>query len=320
MAENTDAGKLLAQLVMINDQRLSGEISDNLLEEAPVLAQLRTIPASNGKDHKWLNYATAPPAGFREINNGLVQGQSVDSLVEMSCKIVDSSYYLDTRAVANYTLGDLIARENARHIRTAFAVVERQIFTGTATDGTGGGSGSDLGFSGIVDDTANRLDTLSHAMVIGAGGTTADTQSSVYLINDSMDGACLVMGNDGNISVSPAFMTRVAGGTGHFMAWGVDISSYFGWQWGGTYSVSRIANVETGGAVLNDDLLAQAINLHPANRRPTMICMNRDAERQLRESRTATNPTGAPAPFAESAFGIQIIVTDSIPGDEAVVA
>ena len=46
---------------------------------------------------------------------------------------------MDTRAVANYTQGDLIARENARHLRSSFAKLEQQIFAGTATNGTGGG-------------------------------------------------------------------------------------------------------------------------------------------------------------------------------------
>ena len=321
MADNTDAGKSLAELVIINDQRLSGEVADNLLEEAPVLARLRGIPASNGTDHHWLQYNNAPPVGFRGLNDGIVQGQSKDLAITTNCKIMDGSYYLDTRAVANYTLGDLIARENARHLRSALAAVERQIFAGTETNGTGAAAGSDLGFEGIVDSTVGvtRLNAVASGMVILAGGTTADVQSSVYLINDSMDSAGVIMGNDGNITVSPAFQTRIAGTTGHFNAWAVDIASYYAWQWGGTYSVSRIANVETGASLLNDDLIAQAISMHPANRKPTLICMNRDAERQLRESRTATNATGAPAPFAESAFGIPVVVTDQIGGDEAVV-
>ena len=320
MPDNADAGKSLAELVKINDQRLSGEVADNLTEEAPFIARVRSIPASNGTDHHWLQYNTAPPVGFRDLNDGIVQGQSQDNFITTNCRIADGSYYLDMRAVANYTLGDLIARENARHLRSTLAVVEAQIFTGSATNGTGGGSGTDLGFEGIVDSSASRLHALSHPMVISAGGAGVGVQSSVYLVNDSMDSAALVIGNDGNITVSPAFQARIAGTTGHFNAWAVDIASYYAWQWGGNFSVSRIANVETGGSLLNDDLIAQAISLHPANRKPTLIAMNRDAERQLRESRTATNATGAPAPFASEAFGIPIVVTDQIPGDETVVA
>ena len=318
MPDNADTGKTLAELVKINDQRLSGEVADNLTEEAPFLGVVRSIPASNGTDHHWLQYNTAPPVGFRDLNDGIVQGQSEDLFITTNCRIADGSYYLDMRAVANYVLGDLIARENARHLRSVLAAVERQVFVGTPANGTGGTGGNTLGFEGIV--SSGRLDGLSGQPVISAGGSTADSQSSVFLVNDTMDSAALVIGNDGNITVSPAFQSRIAGTTGHFNAWAVDIASYYAWQWGGNFSVSRIANVETGGSLLNDDLIARAINLHPANRRPTIIAMNRDAERQLRESRTATNATGAPAPFATEAFGIPIVVTDQIPGDEAVVS
>ena len=315
-------GKSLAQLVLINDQRLSPTVTDNLLESAPVVSMLAAQAASNGTDHKYLAYTTAPPVGFRLLNNGLAQGQSVDALVELSCVILDGSYALDTRAVANYTQGDLIQRENERHLRTLFSKMERQIFAGNAADDTGSSYADTAGFIGLVDNSANRLDTLSHAMVIGAGGTTADVQTSVYLLRSGEGDCSTVLGNDGNIMVAPPVRQQIAGDVtdSRFTAWTVEINTYAGFQWGGAYSASRIANVETGASVLNDDLIAQAISLHPADRKPNMICMNRDAERQLRQSRTATNATGAPAPFVESAFGIPVIVTDQISGDEAVVS
>lgn len=159
-------------------------------------------------------------------------------------------------------------------------------------------------------------------MVIDAGGSTADVQSSVYLVRSGEDDCAVVMGNDGNVTVAPPVRQMIPGDTAssRFTAWTMEINSYVGFQWGGAFSASRIANVETGASVLNDDLIAKAINLHPAGRKPNLICMNRDGERQLRESRTATNQTGAPAPFVENAFGIPVVVTDQISGDEAVVA
>ncbi|MBA7711875.1 hypothetical protein ES703_120842 [subsurface metagenome] len=38
---------------------------------------------------------------------------------------------------------------------------------------------------------------------------------------------------------------------------------------------------------------------------------------QLQDSRTATNPTGAPAPFPESAFNVPIFDTTAITNTEA---
>ena len=316
-------GKTIGELVKINDKNLSGGVADNLLEEAPALAVLAAIPASYGTNHKWLQYTGAPPVAFRDLNSGIAQGQSTDTEQDTPCRIIDGSYVLDTRAVANYTQGDLIARENARHLRTVMATVEKQIFAGTTTNGTGSSFASAGGFEGIVDSSKSRLHALAQPNVISAGGSTADVQSSVYLVRsiDPLTDAAIVMGNDGMVTVAPAVRQQItAASTGRLTVWSIEINSYFAWQWGGLYSVSRIANVETGGSLLTDDLIAKAINLHPANRKPNYIFMNRDSERQLRESRTATNATGAPAPFATEAFGTPIVVTDQISGDEAVVA
>jgi len=45
--------------------------------------------------------------------------------------------------------------------------------------------------------------------------------------------------------------------------------------------------------------------------------MNRRSLKQLQVSRTATNATGAPAPFPQESFGVPIIVTDAILSTEA---
>lgn len=318
MAELSDTGKTLAQLVTINNKNLSATIADNLLEAAPAIAAMASVPASNGTDHQWLTYDTAPPGGFRILNDGVVQGQSVDANVTVNCKIVDYSYFLDTRAVANYTQGDLIARENARHLRSAFAKVEQQVFAAP------GSSFLDAaGFAGIVG--TGRLDALSNAMVVNATGSAAGAVTSVYLLHDDpMAGCALVMGSDGNIVVSPAVRQMINGDTAgtRLSVWSIEIASYFAFQWGGNFNSSRICNIDpTGGTgnTLSDDMIADAISRHPSDRKPRMIVMNRDCERQLRQNRTATNGTGAPAPFAESAFGIPIVVTDQIGNDETVV-
>ncbi len=60
--------------------------------------------------------------------------------------------------------------------------------------------------------------------------------------------------------------------------------------------------------------------LFPAGKAPSYIVMNRTSLKQLQQSRTATNATGAPAPFPSEAFGVPIIVTDSIVSTEAIVA
>jgi hypothetical protein len=47
--------------------------------------------------------------------------------------------------------------------------------------------------------------------------------------------------------------------------------------------------------------------------------MNRKALRLLRQSRTAVNPSGQPAPMPTNLDGIPIIVTDAVRSDEPVI-
>jgi hypothetical protein len=50
-----------------------------------------------------------------------------------------------------------------------------------------------------------------------------------------------------------------------------------------------------------------------------MIVAGRAQQHRLQESRTATNPTGAPAPFPESAFGIPIVTVESLAQNETAI-
>ena len=96
------------------------------------------------------------------------------------------------------------------------------------------------------------------------------------------------------------------------------IGGYVGLKRGHDNSIARIANLEdddTNG--LDDATLATALALFPIGYRPNIIAMNREQHSRLQRSRTATNPTGTPAPFPTEAFGIPIVVTDGITHTES---
>ena len=97
-------------------------------------------------------------------------------------------------------------------------------------------------------------------------------------------------------------------------------SMYIGFQMGGKYSAGRIANINaaTDSKPLTDDLISELLSVFPAGMGPNMLVMNRTRLKDLQQSRTATNPTGAPAPFPDSSFGVPIVVTDAIIDTEAV--
>ena len=297
----------VSELVKINDQNVADvEISD-LLRDAPVLAAMPAVEASNGTLHKYNKLTAEPAVGFRSLNDGRDHDHTVRTTVTETLQILDASFDMDA-AIYNAEVASAEARS---HLQSAFAKAERQIFYGTSSNG------DSSGFNGLFNSA--DLNGLADDMVIDGGGSSVGAQSSVYLLRATPDatGICSVFGNNGNIDIGGAYQSMIEGTSGRYDAWVVPIVSYMALQLGSKYSAARIANVESA---LDDDKIYQALSLFPASLQPTHICMNRSALKLLRESRTATNATGAPAPRPSEVEGIPIIVSDQIVQTEAVVA
>lgn len=311
-----DTFETLADIALINDQNLADVMITDLLDDAPLLARLAAVVASNGDKHKYEKEVGAPVVGFRDVNAGIEHSVSADEIVTIALKVLDASTRTD-KAIADVWKGGPIAfvsRKNRRALKAAFAEAEKQIIYGT-------GNKAD-GFVGLAD--ADTLDATGDSMVINAGGTTVDTASSVYLIRTNSDGTdCnLVTGNEGNISIGEIMEQEVQDATGkHYHAYVTAIMAWLGLQIGSIHSVARIVNLtEDADKGLTDDLVYDAFSVFPSSRQPNLIVGNRRSLKQLRKSRTATNKTGAPAPLPTEVEGVPIISTDSIANDEALVA
>jgi hypothetical protein len=316
MAESYDT---LAGLVQFNDKNLADLDISDLLDDAPLLRVLFAQPASNGTQHKYLKQTTASSAAFRAALAGLTKTHSADTLVTDTLAILDGSFDTDVALADAYKGGRdaWLELELVRTMKQVFAVAEAQVIYGVGNDASG--------FPGLQDNA--QLDALADEMVIGAGGTGVATQTSVMLLRTGRDDVSFIMGNDGNIVVDdePTIIQKVVNpGTDNktYPALYVSVTGYSGFQIGGARSAARIANVEmadlTATDVLTDDLIYAGISLFPAAKQPNLIAMNRNALRLLRQSRTAVNATGAPAPRPTEVDGIPIIVTDQISSTEAV--
>lgn len=300
----------LSELLKINDQNVADidGISD-LLQDAPLLQTLVAEFASNGTQHKYLKETSAPVVGFRSINDGRDHGHSNDTKVSVDLALLDCSYHVDSAFADEYRFGKeaWIARESQRALQAGFFKAEQQLIYGTGA--------SAAGFTGLAD--ASTIDALADGMVVDGGG--AANLSSVYLVRsvDALTDVTLITGNDGNISVGASYEQMMAGSsTGMFNAYVTPVQAYLGLQIGSIYSVGRIANLDNGANGLTDDKISDALSNFPAARPATHLVMNRRSLQQLQASRTATNPTGAPAPFPQSAFGVDIVVTDAITDSE----
>ena len=310
-----DAFLTLSDLTTINDANLADRDISDLLDDAPLLARLAAdvVP---GTDHKYVKETSAPVVGFRAVNDGLENTKSADTLVTINLKILDASFAID-KALADAYIGGpeaYIGREAARHLKSAFFHAEKQILSGTGNEADG--------FNGLPDD--GNLNAVAADMVVNGGGTTDSTASSVWAIRSAgdMNDCVAIAGDNGKIDIGDSVVQRLAGSsTGSYPAYYTPIQGWLGLQIGGKYSVGRLANVtEDSGKTLSDSMLADLLSVFPAGRGPNYLVMSRRSLKQLQQSRTATNATGAPAPFPSEAFGVPIIVSDGVSDVETLVS
>ena len=303
------------------------EVSD-LLMASPFIGALPMEPSSNGTTHKYVKETGAPVVGFRAPNAGRDMDSSDDTAVTVTLKVLDWSFLVDIAVANAWRKGKehYLAREAKRHLKAALFAFEKQVINGIigASD-SAAASGSAAGFAGFRD--AATVDAVADTMVVNAGGTTADTATSVWAVRIAEDGVCGVYKGDGpsfEMEPTTTIQSVVNPGTDNktFPAYYTPASAWLGLQVGSAYDIGRIVNVTQAEAAarLTDDWIALLLEKFPVGFGPTHLLMSRRSRRQLQDSRTATTTNGAPAPFPEESFGIPIVVTDAIGNTEELVA
>ena len=305
----------LAGVINFNDNNVDPAQVSDLLQDTPLLSALNAKAASNGTQHKYLKETVASSAAFRAVNAGLTKTYSQDELITATLQVIDAGFDFDKALLMGSVREDILAKELGRALRGAFVGMEKQVVYGTSA------LGDSAGFTGLVNSTA--LDAIADSMVIAAttAGSSADAQTSVYLIRSGDDDVSVILGENGQVEIGDPYEFKkvVNPGTDNkeYDAVGVSVLGYGGLQIGSTYSAARICNIETA---LTDDDIYNALALFPAGRQPNAIAMNRTALKFLRDSRTATNQTGTPAPRPTEVEGIPIVVSDQIVDTEPVVS
>jgi len=298
-----------AQLIQFNESDLEFDVSD-VLNDAPVLAALSAFSVP-GTQLKYMKKTADPSVGFRALNDGVDNDVATYSQVSVDLAIADASFNIDIAAAEGYRLGAaaFIALQMRNHMQAMMAKIEDELINGD--------NGSN-GFASLSDE----LDAVADTTVISAGGTTADTGSSVYLIRSGFNDTQVAWGNEGVIEAKDTTIVRTSGSSaGTYPSYYTAVTGYCGLIYGSSYSAGRIANItEDSGKGLTDALIAEALSKFPAGRGPNILAMNRRSLFQLQNSRTATNATGAPAPYPAEAFGVPIIVTDQISSTEALIS
>lgn len=272
-----------------------------------VLGAARTI---KGINYKTLVRTGLPTFAFRGANEGTASQKATHENRLVETFIANPRWEADKAVADRYEDGAAayIALEAAAAMEAALQGICKQFYYGTTS-----GVGDAKGHPGLVQsyDATN--------MVIDAGGTTASTGSSVWAVKFGPRDVTWVWGNDGQLTPSDVSEQRILDGSSNpFTAYVQEILAYPGLQVGSLRSIGRVKKLtEDSGKGLTDGVLAKLIEKFEVGVIPDMLLLTRRSLRQLRDSRTATNPTGAPAPFPTEAFGIPIQITDAILNTES---
>ena len=292
------------------------ELSE-IRDAAPLMAALPAQASSDGTTHKYSVDTARPVVGFRAENAGRDFDHSTQAITTVTLKILDFSWAVDKAVADAWRQGGssaYIAREGLQHIKAAMYKLEQQYIYGSSA------LGDSDGFTGLVN--SGNLDAIADDMVVSAGGTTADEQTSVYFLRVSDRECSMVMRGDGVVLGDTVVQNMLDGSSKNFPSYYTPATTWVAGQIGSKYSAARLCNLHASdsGASLTDADIYSVLAKFPAGLGPNLIVMNKDAQEQLRASRTATNNTGAPAPIPDSTAGIAILTTDAVLNTEPVVS
>ncbi len=299
----------MAQLTTLDVAKLDTGADYPLIEEAFTLApELRIIPADTiaGTSIPLTVRTGLPTVGFRGMNSGVdpvkstyetrvFQTFNLDALMQMDEKLFtgakDKARVLDSEAVGV--------------LEAAAKTVGSQFYYGDI---------SGNGFPGLIAQAANDA-----AHVVDKTGSSA--KSSVWLVEIGREKLEFIWGNNQVIALDEWRKATISDATGKKLpgleAW---MKGSIGLRLANKNAAFRLKNIGTASSkTLTDADLYALIKLARtagANLKNCVFLMSPRSQEQLRASRTATSPTGAPAPTPSELEGIKIQDTSSISDDE----
>lgn len=259
-----------------------------------------------GLSYKTLVRTGLPTVGFRSANAGYASSKGVYENRTYECYLFNPRWECDKAVAMAHEDGmeAFVALEASGIMEAAFQELGSQFYYGTSNDS--------LGFPGLLAayDSTN--------MVVDAGGTADNVSTSVWAVKFGPRDVQWIYGQDGNLSLSDLIEARLTDGSSNpYTGLVQEILMHVGLQVGSTRSIARIKKLTTdSGKGVTDARIASCLALFQTGVKPDVLFMNRRSLEQLRASRTATNATGAPAPMPAEAFGVPILVTDSITSTE----
>ena len=297
---------------LLDIAKLDAGIGYPLIEEAVKLApELMVVPADTilGTTMELTVRTGLPSVRFRNANEGVPRSKSSYETRTFQTHILDHQVAVDEQIVSGARdKGRLLENHVSRVMEATMQYIGSQFYYGTGNDAKG--------FPGLLAQCKSDA-----AHTVDAGGGTAKT--SVWFLRLGRECVEFLFGNGQTIRINETWeLETVYDDNGNpYKAYTNWMKGRIGMRLANKNCAVRIKNVEETGAnkkTLNDSLLYAAYEKFTEfGFEPTHIFMNGRSREQLRNSRTATNANGTPAPLPTEWEGIPIIRTASIANDEA---
>lgn len=249
---------------------------------------------------------------FRDANNGTDPIKPTYENRVVECKICTPRMEVDQAVAGAYDQGPqaFLAMQAKAALAGELQGICKQFYYGAGNNASG--------FPGLIQyyDATNK--------VVDAGGSTADTGSSIWLVKFGEGGMVWRWGQNGEFKIKPWREESITGTNGKKLdGWVSGMLAYPALQMTTQLNVVRIKKLTAdSGKGATDALINTALTKFQNGQSPDVIFMNLRSLGQLQASRTATSPTGSPAPFPTSFQGvagqnIPIAVTDAISSTES---
>ena len=297
---------------LLDIAKLDAGIGYPLIEEAIKLApELMVVPADTilGTTMELTVRSGLPSVRFRNANEGVPRSKSTYETRTFQTHILDHQVAVDEQIVNGARdKGRLLENHASGAMEAAMQYIGSQFYYGTGND--------TKGFPGLLAQCKSDA-----AHTVDAAGAASKT--SVWFLRLGRECVEFLFGNAQTVRLNDTWeLETVYDDNGNpYKAYTNWMKGRVGMRLANKNCAVRIKNLEEAGTnkkTLNDSLLYSAYEKFTEfGFEPTHIFMNGRSREQLRNSRTATNSNGTPAPLPTEWEGIPIIRTASIANDES---
>ena len=296
-------------VTLVDVAKLDAGIGSPLISEVAVLApETRVIPVDviSGSSVELSVNLTSATVAFRNANEGSLPGIGTFESRLFQTQVIETPVVIDIQGVLNASKDP--ARVMAAAARTVVEGALKHIGVQSFYGGTAQAGVDTKAAPGFL---AQSNTASTH--VVDADGSTALT--SAYMMRLGEGHADYVWGNNTTLNIGEWMEETVESSAGYKLrALVAYLSGRVAPRLASKNSLVRIKKIGTDtGKKLTDLLLFDAYTKFTTlGQEPNAIFMGPRSLEQLRASRTATNPTGAPAPIPTDWNGIPIYITNSL--------